>query len=282
VKALIVGADGLIGASLAESLRHEGHEVLGTTRRKQSAGLMLDLANAEEFQVPPGVDIAFICAGIGSLVECAKSPEATARVNVVGTAYLAKQLVERGSRAVYLSTNLVFDGSAPAADTSDSVRPCCEYGRQKAELESRLRGDDYACVRLTKVVESLTPRFEAWRSDLRQGKRIVVSEKLRFSPVSLNETVRALADFAHDFRPGLFHISGDEGFSYYEAALRLAQESFLPAELIEIDPKAGSDLFEPMPAFATLAVRAPTGSSCWRFSPASVTLNDFTRRLAVN
>lgn len=282
MKALVVGADGLIGASLAESLRHAGHEVLGTTRRRQSDGLMLDLARAEEFQVPPGVEIALICAGIGSLVECAKSPEATARVNVVGTACLAQQLAETGSSVVYLSTNLVFDGSVPAAGTSDPVRPCCEYGRQKAELESRLAGDDYACVRLTKVVESLAPRFEAWRSDLRQGKRIAVSEKLRFSPVSLDETVRALAGFVHDFRPGLFHISGDEDFSYYEAALRLAQESSLPAELIETDPAAGSDLFEPMPAFATLAVRGPDGSSCWRFSPASVTLDNFTRRLAAN
>ncbi len=282
MKALVVGADGLIGASLAESLRHAGHEVLGTTRRKQAGGLMLDLAKAEEFQVPPGVEIAFICAGIGSLVECAKSPEATARVNLVGTAYLARQLVERGGRVVYLSTNLVFDGSAPAAETSNPVRPCCEYGRQKAQLESRLHGDDYACVRLTKVMESLTPRFEAWRSDLRQGKRIAVSEKLRFSPVCLEETVQALAEFARDFRPGVFHISGDEDFSYYEAALRLARESSLPAELIETDPMAGSDLFEPMPAFATLAVRGPDGSSCWRFSPASVTLDHFTRRLAAN
>ncbi len=282
MKALVVGADGLIGASLAESLRHAGHEVLGTTRRKQSGGLMLDLARAEEFQVPPGLDIAFVCAGIGGLVECATSPEMTARVNVVGTACLAQQLAEKGSRVVYLSTNLVFDGSAPAADTGDPVRPCCEYGRQKAELELRLHGDDYACVRLTKVVESLTPRFAGWRSDLRQGNRIAVSERLSFSPVSLDETVRALADFVHDFRPGLFHISGDEDFSYYEAALRLARESSLPAELIDTDPTAGSDLFEPMPAFATLAVREPDGSSCWRFSPASVTLADFTRRLAAN
>jgi len=282
VKALIVGADGLIGASLAESLRHEGHEVLRTTRLKQSAGLMLDLVNAEEFQVPPGVDIAFICAGIGSLVECAKSPEATARVNVAGTACLARNLAEKGSKVVYLSTNLVFDGSARAPEPSGPVTPCCEYGRQKAELESSLHGDGYACVRLTKVVESLTLRFQAWKSDLGQGRRIAVSEKLSFSPVSLDETVRALAYFVHDFRPGLFHISGDEDFSYYKAALRLAQESFLPAELIETDAKAGSDLFETMPAFATLAVRGPTGSSGWRFSSASVTLDDFIRRLAAN
>lgn len=282
MKALVVGADGLIGASLAESLRHAGHEVLGTSRRKQSGGLMLDLAKAEEFQAPPGIEIAFICAGIGSLFECAQSPEATARVNVVGTAFLAQQLAERGGKVVYLSTNLVFDGSAPAAETSDPVKPCCEYGRQKAELESRLEGDDYACVRLTKVAESLASRFAGWRSELRQGKRIAVSEKLRFSPVSLEETVQALAEFARDFRPGVFHTSGDEDFSYHEAALSLAHELSLPAELIETDPAAGSNLFEPMPDFATLAVRGPDGSSCWRFSPSSVTLDDFTRRLAAN
>ncbi|MBU3666410.1 MAG: sugar nucleotide-binding protein [Chthoniobacterales bacterium] len=282
VKALVVGTDGLIGASLAECLRHAGHEVLGTTRRKKSDGLMLDLAKAEEFQVPPGVEIAFICAGIGSLVECAKSPDATGRVNVAGTACLARHLAERGSKVVYLSTNLVFDGCAPAAGISDPVKPCCEYGRQKAELESRLHGDDYACVRLTKVAESLASRFEHWQSELRQGKQIAVSEKLRFSPVSLEETVRALSEFACDFRPGVFHISGDEDFSYHEAALRLAHQLSLPAELIETDPTAGSNLFEPMPAFATLAVHGPDGSSCWRFSPSSVTLDNFTRRLAAN
>jgi dTDP-4-dehydrorhamnose reductase len=282
VKALVVGVDGLIGASLAEFLRHAGHEVLWTTRRKHSDGLMLDLAKAEEFQVPPDVDTAFICAGIGSLVECAKSPEATARVNVVRTACLAQRLAERGSRVVYLSTNLVFDGSVSAADISDPVRPCCEYGRQKADLESHLHGDDYACVRLTKVVESLTPRFQGWQSDLRQGKRIAVSEKLSFSPISLDETVRALADFVHDFRPGLFHISGDEDFTYYEAALRLAEQSSLPSGLIETAPTAGSNLFQPMPVFATLAVRGPGRSSCWRFSPSSAILQGLTCRLAAN
>lgn len=276
---LIVGADGLIGRELYGRLKASGHDVRGTSRRAGSEHLHLDLASSDEFFMPSDVEMTVICAGLGDIAACARSPEETARINVDGTVQIANRVAESGSRVMALSSSLVFSGQGASPRAGDPVSPCCEYGRQKAAMESELAGENCAIVRLTKVIETLRPRLSGWLDELKKGRSVRASARLCFSPIALGETVGALCGLVEKFQPGTFHISGDESFSYHGAALRVAEWAGASPELVMADTESGAGLFDPVPVTASLAPAAPSDCSGWRFSPSSSTLAGFIRSL---
>ena len=276
---LVVGTDGLIGGALCRFLAEAGETVVGSSRKERLGAVFMDLEQPESFAVPQNVHTAVICAGIGGLRECADDPAGTSRINVEGAVAIAQKIAAAGGSVIALSTNLVTDGRQPFATSGESPRPCCEYGRQKARMEEKLKGPQFACVRLTKVIETLGPRFAAWKEDLLAGHNVSASSELPFSPVPLVEVCVALAELARNFQPGTFHISGDRDFSYFDAACRFAALVGASESLVQGDKLAGADLFDPMPKFGTLGIAAPSDCSRWRFSPSSDTLTGFLTSL---
>jgi dTDP-4-dehydrorhamnose reductase len=276
---LVVGVDGLIGRELYRKLKESGLDVLGTSRRSDSTHLYLDLGAPQNFRMPQDVDVTVMCAGVGDIAACHRSPTETSRINVSGTTQFAHRVAEAGSRVVVFSSSLVFDGQTGSPRAEDPLSPCCEYGRQKAAMEFELAGENCAVVRLTKVVETLRPRFSGWLGDMKEGRSVKASTELRFSPVSLDETVRALCGLVNDFQPGIFHITGDASFTYHHAAVRLAEEKGLPAGLVVPDASSGLEFFHPVPVTASLAPAAPANCSGWRFSSSSAILADFIRSI---
>jgi dTDP-4-dehydrorhamnose reductase len=276
---LVVGVDGLIGRELYRKLKASGLDVLGTSRRSDSTHLHLDLGAPENFRMPQDVDVTVMCAGVGDIAACHRSPTETSRINVSGATQLANRATDAGSRVVVLSSSLVFDGQTANPRAEDPVSPCCEYGRQKAAMEAEVSGERCAIVRLTKVVETLRPRFSGWLGDMEKGRSVKASTELRFSPVSLDEAVRALCGLASDFQPGIFHITGDASFTYHHAAVRLAEEKGLPAGLAVPDASSGLEFFHPVPVTASLAPASPANCSGWRFSSSSAILADFIRSI---
>jgi dTDP-4-dehydrorhamnose reductase len=276
---LVIGTDGLIGGALCRFLAEAGETVVGTSRKLRRDAVILDLEQPESFAVPQNVKTAVICAGIGGLRECADDPMGTSRINVEGAVEIAQKIAAAGGSVIALSTNLVSDGRLPFPTAGDSMRPCCEYGRQKARLEEKLKGSQFACVRLTKVVETLGPRFATWKESLLAGRIVLASAELPFSPVPLVGVCVALAELARNFQSGTFHISGDRDFSYFDAARRLASVLGVSENLVHVDKLRGSDLFDPVPNFGTLGIAAPSDCSRWRFSPSSDTLTGFLSSL---
>lgn len=276
---LIVGADGLIGGALLRLLREGGEAVVGTSRRLGSGFVELDLRKPAGFSVSRGIQTAVLCAGIGSLAECASDPLATAAVNVDGTVHLARSLADVGVNVVLLSTSLVFDGATAFPLPSDPVSPCCEYGRQKAQMERELQGPRFAVLRLTKVTESLGGRFRAWRDTLLAGGDIQASAALRFSPISLASVCAVLAALSRRFEPGVFQLSGEGDVSYFEAALEWASVLGVPARQIRPAAAAATALLDPMPRHGTLALALPSACPARDFAAHGTTLIDFLRPL---
>lgn len=277
---LVVGAEGLIGAALLEEVRRSGRDALGTSRNPKPGLLTLDLNVPEKFEPPAGVSCAVICAGRSGLLDCDRSPQETAKVNVQGTMRICEKLTRQGIPVVFLSSSLVFGGLFEPAGPWDETAPCCEYARQKAMVEKSMVGDLFAVVRITKVVEALRPRFSDWLQNLRLGRKVLASTVIRFSPVVLGEVARALADLSGNFHPGRFHISGDAEVSYLFAAQKLAEKADLPLDLVIADSVSGTKLFETLPRSSMMKIAGPAGSSDWRFTPSLPNLEAFLIRQA--
>lgn len=240
-KILIVGADSQIGASLVRHYENKNQFVWKTTRRtipNGSSFLKLDLSENIDSWAVPDASLAFLCAAVTTLKECSENPAGTAVINVHHTVRLAERLARAGMRVIYLSTNLVFNGASPYPKETDPVSPVTEYGRQKAEAETRLIPlNRLLVVRLTKVLAQENSLLQSWISDLRAGKEVHPYSDLPLSPLSMDFAVSILAGAGESNLNGILHVSAEKDISYAEAAATLAEKINARPELVK--PQAG-------------------------------------------
>jgi len=237
---LIVGGDGTIGSALNKRLLAEGYQVTCSTRRPGVYGdtsLYLDLQDPDSFLTIKNrrFDAAVLCGAITSIQKCEENPEQTRQVNVESTLALADLLAESGSHPVFLSTNMVFDGSKPNAKSSDARNPLTEYGRQKAAVEEALLAANRkaAIIRLGKVLPPSFPLFTGWLERLRSGNCIHPHANRTIAPISLAFATDILVWLIAEKRDGIFQATASYDITYADAAFTLAKLSQIDPSFIE-------------------------------------------------
>lgn len=241
---LIVGSSGTIGRSLSRFFAQRKVPLWLTTRNVDQANkqfdrrtLLLDLSQpASTWKLDDlSVCVAIICAAVTSQKACQEDYAATYAVNVTATVELAKRLMDAGVFVVFLSTNLVFDGSIPHVAPDQPVNPKTAYGQQKSEAEQMLLtlgSDSMAIIRLTKVLDKGFPLFHRWVDSLGSGQSICPFEDLYFAPVSLDFTTQLLFQVTQRRINGIIQVSATKDISYADAAYYLCQKLQLNINLI--------------------------------------------------
>lgn len=233
-RVLIVGGDSAIGQALGRRLIAAGVAVTATTRRSDRGGLMLDLAdNPANWPPLSGFDAAALCAGETSIARCAAAPGPTRLVNVDNMAALGRRLREQGTRLLFLSTSMVFDGRRPFPRADDPVCPVTDYGRQKADTEQSLLGlgGGVAVLRITKVLIPSLPLFRNWAAALTTGQPVQAFTDLRMAPVRADLTADTLTRMLIDPEDGVFQLSAARDIDYLTAARELARRLAAAPEL---------------------------------------------------
>ena len=255
---LIVGSDGLLGSALRLHCVASGIAHVGTSRRPAvgaSETLPLDLAQlASDWPKFSSYKSAVLCAGITNLEQCRNNPALTRHINVSQTISLAQRLVDAGVFTVFISTNLVFDGSRPLRSAPEPTCPATEYGRQKAEVEKALcaLGKQAAIVRLTKVIHPQMPLVQGWKNELAKGQIIAPFDDLVFAPISIEATVHAILNIARKQLPGVWHLSSDADISYADMARQIATLHQLDVNLIRQTSCRTRKNLEHVPTHTTL------------------------------
>lgn len=259
---LIVGTDGTIGAALFNYLNAQNDPtVYGTTRRALSDEpqkiLSLDLAEPPEHWYFPDItfSVVYFCAGISNMAFCEDNTDISARVNVEAIKKLITYFTNRNAKIVYLSTNQVFSGDTPHVLAHALPHPRNEYGRQKSNVERFIQTQcqQYAIVRLTKVISPNALPFCYWIEALRNHKPIEAFHDMVIAPISLSYVVEALARIGCQHDTGCYQISGPEDVSYYQLGCYLAQRLCRPATLVRSTSaieKGIRNIF--LPAFTSL------------------------------
>lgn len=241
-RVLVVGADGTIGEAVAARLEAAGVAVMRTSRRGTTGSIPLDLAAlSASWKPPPETTAAVLCAAVTSTDACRDRPEECGRVNVEATVDLGRRLAEAGARIVFLSTNMVFDGTVPFTPAVAVRCPRTAYGRMKAEAEDRLLalGAGTTVVRLTKVMGRALPVIDRWRGALGRGEAIRPLSDLVLAPVSLDLAAGVIAAAAREALGPVLQVSARADVSYADVARRLAarwgfaSERVLPVTVAE-------------------------------------------------
>lgn len=234
--ALVVGSESAVGRQLLERAAAYGVGAIGTSRRSATTRphVHLDLAAPDMSRVPD-VEWAFLCAAVTSIPECERDPERARAINVQGIVSLGQHLVSRGTRVIFLSTNMVFDGARPHRRVDEPPSPSTVYGRHKAEAEKALLelGPLVSIVRLTKVISPTHTLLAAWAKALSEGSPIHPFSNLILAPTALDQTVELLYTIGARNAPGVFHLSGDRDLSYAELGYLLAVGVGADARLVQ-------------------------------------------------
>jgi dTDP-4-dehydrorhamnose reductase len=240
MKALVLGADGTIGAALMQSLQRTGHEVIGTSRRvvaNRADILRLDFEELDpEWLALPQVDVAFFCAGMTKFSDCRADPRRARRINVDAPTMLARRLVQEGARVVLLSTSAVFDWSTPRSPADRPLCPVTVYGSLKADAETQFAefGRAASILRLSKVLTPDYSLMRGWIDALAVGRKVTAFSDLHMAPIPLEEVLAALHTIAEGRAGGIFQLSASRDISYLDAALHIADRLRAPRELVSV------------------------------------------------
>lgn len=185
-----------------------------------------------------------------SPAECEKHPIAAQKVNVAGTENLLLACAAQVPlpHLVYISTDLVFDGTAAPYAEDTTPAPLMEYGRTKALAEQVVMqyAGPWTILRVALMygpATSARPCFLVWLIEgLRSGSVRLYSDEWR-TPVLVDDVCAAVDAVLRKKATGVWHIGGPErltraGFGHLVAMEMGYKESAIHEALRESDSGA--------------------------------------------
>lgn len=239
MRALVIGIDGGIGRALANFLRDETWDVLGTSRRGTAGTIHLDLERLDTRIELPVVDVAFICAAITRQADCRLDETKSRVVNTEAPKRLADALGLMGTKIQFISTNAVFRGHEKSRTIDTAPNPTTVYGQQKAEAERAILAvDGAAVIRLTKVITPETPLFINWIRSLSAKQPVTAFSDLVMAPLAIDHVVAAMKRIAETGSTGIFQASAPDDVSYLDVCHHLADRLGVSRALVQASTAA--------------------------------------------
>jgi dTDP-4-dehydrorhamnose reductase len=268
---LVTGASGQLGAYLLRELSRRGATVRAWSGSRDGLlfGVPLVPVNLTDGAAVVTAfrsarpDAVIHCAALSSVAGCHRDPERAESVNVGATRLLAELADEAGSRLLYVSTDLVFDGEHGGYREEDPPAPLSVYGRTKARAEEAVRRLASGLVVRVSLLfgPTLIDRrsfFDEQLAALREGRTCTLFSDEWRTPLSLPTAARALVALSESGHAGVLHLGGPERMSRVEMGRRLA--AFAGADASVIVPALRGDVAAPEPRPRDVSL----DSSRWR------------------
>ncbi|KAF7763564.1 hypothetical protein Agabi119p4_8101 [Agaricus bisporus var. burnettii] len=251
VKAIVTGASGVLGSAIYKALKKANHSVVGLSYTKKAEGLLqLDLtdSNAVQFLIQyQRPDWLIHCAAERRPDVAEKDPQGTQRLNGEVPGHLASLAANFGFTLVYISTDYVFDGTAPPYGPNSSPNPLQLYGKSKRDGElaiSAVTGAKSVIIRVP-VLYGPTPKNSDSAINMlldvvqdQSGKQYKMDHYATRYPTNVEDIAGFLTRVidSRQSLPRILHYSADEPFTKYEICLIFAKILDVPHSHIIPDP----------------------------------------------
>lgn len=234
MKFLVLGASGMLGASLVPALAAAGHQVTGHGRvgahleRAELTDAMQSQALLE--RIAP--DVTVNLCGLTDVDRCEAQPQLAWLGNVRTAENVAAACAVTGSHLVHVSTDQVYDGELP--QTEEQARPGNTYALSKYAGELAVLAWPGTVLRTNFFGASRHPvrrSLTDWLFDeISAGRPVKVFEDVWFSPLSI-DTLCGMIERVAAARPnGIFNLGSREGMSKADFAFAFAKALSLPVQ----------------------------------------------------
>jgi dTDP-4-dehydrorhamnose reductase len=174
------------------------------------------------------------CAAFSRSPECEANPALARKLNVEVTALLAELAAE--IPFIFLSSDLVFDGSTGHYDETAAVNPLSIYAATKVAAEQMVLANPNHTIIRTSLNGGTSPTGdrgfnEQMRRAWQAGQTLnLFTDEFR-SPIPAEVTARGIWELTALNKPGLYHVAGGERLSRWQIGQLLA------ARCPELEPK---------------------------------------------
>lgn len=241
MRVLVIGASGQLGTALAAAFSRD-HEVVQSVHRRPGHGqLSVDLGDpASTLAVLEASrpELILIAGAFCHVDRCETEWEACRRVNVDGPRMVAEFARKHDARAVYYSTDHLFDGTADLYREEDPIRPLNKYALSKAQGEAILREvlPERHLILRTAWVYGPDPQRRNFALRLidrvKRGERVPVPTDQWGSPTYTEDLARATLHLIGRNLAGTFHATGPELIDRASLARRICVTFDLGADQI--------------------------------------------------
>lgn len=155
------------------------------------------------------------------------------KINVIGTRNIAKACLETNKKLIYISTDFVFDGKNPPTGgytEEDTPNPINWYAKTKfmGEEEVQKDSDSNLIIRIAypyrrEVFPAKNDFVHAILARLQKNQKIMAVTDHHMTPTYLDDIAIALKKLIQLNKKGIFHVTGANSETPYEASLKIAQ-----------------------------------------------------------
>lgn len=183
-------------------------------------------------------DVILHAAALANLDRVAANPAAGDLVNVQITQHLANFAAQQRIRMIFVSSDMVFDGTRGGYCETDLPRPLNEYGQNKLTAEKWLQNhcSNYAIARSSLVYGvSRTDSHSFAEEMLQRWKRqepVTLFYDQYRSPILVDNLARALLELVESDFVGILHLGGAERISRLDFGMLFAKILSIRTDLI--------------------------------------------------
>ena len=224
MRLLVFGGWGQLGTEIARAAEGS-HELIRPTREETD---VTDAAAVADAVRDAGPDVVVNAAAFHKVEACEEDPATALTVNAIGAIRVSRAAAGAGARAVFLSSDYVFDGEKGIGYAEDDpVSPVNLYGVSKAAGESgvRLVCPDSLVVRISGLFGHAGSSgkggnfIETVLSQAAAGEPLSVVDDQRLSPTSAEEAAGRLLRLLEVQAPaGVYHLANRGSCSWFELA----------------------------------------------------------------
>lgn len=275
---LIVGARGMLGSDLMETVNHTW-QVLGVDIEECDITDQKETLNTLLRMKPSWVINA---AAYTQVDQCETNSEQAFKVNAEAVSNLALACKEINTKLLHVSTDYVFDGKTknPYRE-EDPVNPLSVYGNSKCQGEAAVQDllDDFIIVRTGGLYGKRGVNFVNTIVKMAQERdelRVVNDQWM--SPTCTIDLSMAIGTLVQLSARGIFHIVNSGFCTWYEFACKIVAITDSPCRVVPISSDE-LDRPAPRPAFAVLNCSKYSEVTGMKLKPWEDALNDYLSTL---
>lgn len=248
---LIIGANSFLGNKVFDLLPKK-YEGFGTCfSKKEPKYRQLDITSKEQVnkifkEITP--DIVILISAFTDVDLAEEMKDIAQNVNVNGTQNVVDACQNSNAKLVYISSDYIFDGKNSPYTEESTPNPINYYGKTKLEAENIVKSlNDFIIIRPAIMYgynnENDKPDFvkttiEKLKDSGGLNEKVFVDYFRIKYPTLIDDIANAIYLLIDKDAKGIFNVSGDEGVTRYEWAIKVADFFNLPINnLVGINKK---------------------------------------------